>query len=248
MLLVAVALFLVGCSGGDDETAPTDTSTTTVPVETTALRVYFLRDDLVWPVARQVEETDAVATAALEELLAGPTAEESTDLDLSTPVPAGTALDGLEISDGVARTELSSELPKAALAAVVYTLTQFSTVKLVEIDGKSYTRADFEDLTPAILVESPLSFEAVTSPLRVTGTANTFEATFNYELTDTDGRIVEENFVTATSGTGTRGTFDFTTEPFTVPFDGVGSLIVFELSAKDGSRINLVEIPLRMEK
>jgi hypothetical protein len=49
--------------------------------------------------------------------------------------------------------------------------------------------------------------------------------------------------VTATSGTGTRGTFDFTTEPYTVPFDGVGALIVFEHSAKDGSRINLVEIP-----
>ena len=82
----------------------------------------------------------------------------------------------------------------------------------------------------------------------MTGTANTFEATFSYELTDTDGLIVDENFVTATSGTGTRGTFDFTTDPFTVPFDGIGGLIVFERSAKDGSRINLVEIPLRMTK
>jgi hypothetical protein len=88
----------------------------------------------------------------------------------------------------------------------------------------------------------------VSSPLRVTGTANTFEATFNYELTDTDGRIVDENFVTATSGSGERGTFDFTTDPFTVPFDGVGSLIVFELSAEDGSRIHLVEIPVRMTR
>ena len=95
-------------------------------------------------------------------------------------------------------------------------------------------------------MESPLAFEEVTSPLRVSGTANTVEATFNYELTDPDGKIVDENFVTATSGTGTRGTFDFTTAPFTVPFDGVGELIVFELSAKDGSRINLVEIPLKM--
>jgi hypothetical protein len=34
--------------------------------------------------------------------------------------------------------------------------------------------------------------------------------------------------------------------PFEVDFDGVGSLIVCERSAKDGSRINLVEIPLRM--
>ena len=132
------------------------------------------------------------------------------------------------------------------MSQVVYTLTQFVTVESVDIQGNTLTRADFEDFTPAVLVESPLSFETVASPLRVTGTANTFEATFNYELTDTDGLIVDENFVTATSGTGTRGTFDFTTAAFTVPFDGVGSLIVFELSAKDGSRINLVEIPLRM--
>ena len=122
------------------------------------------------------------------------------------------------------------------------------TVESVDIQGNTLTRADFEDLTPAILVESPLAFEDVRSPLRVTGTANTFEATFSYELTDTDGLIVDENFVTATSGTGTRGTFDFTTEPYTVPFDGVGALIVFERSAKDGSRINLVEIPLRMTR
>src|SRR3990172_6424280 len=134
-----------------------------------------------------------------------------------------------------------------SLNLLVYTLTQFLPHS-AEVDGVPYTRTDFEEYPPAILVESPLAFEEVTSPLRVTGTANTFEATFNYELTDTDGRIVDENFVTATSGTGTRGTFDFTTAPFTVPFDGVGELIVFELSAKDGSRINLVEIPLKMSK
>ncbi|MGI8862449.1 MAG: Gmad2 immunoglobulin-like domain-containing protein [Gaiellaceae bacterium] len=86
----------------------------------------------------------------------------------------------------------------------------------------------------------------MTSPLRATGTANTFEANFQYELTDTDGRIIAEDFVTATSGTGTRGTFEFSV-PFEVDF-GVGSLIVFESSAKDGSRINLVEIPLRMKR
>jgi hypothetical protein len=116
----------------------------------------------------------------------------------------------------------------------------------VQVGDESYTRADFEDRTPAILVESPLAFEEVGSPLRVTGTANTFEANFEYELTDTDGRIVDETFVTATSGSGTRGTFDFTTDEYEVPFAGVGALIVFERSAKDGSRINLVEIPLRM--
>jgi len=248
---VAVVLLLAaGCGGEDTEPSATDTGTTTAPAETTELRVYWLRDGKVWPALREVEETQAVATAALEELFAGPTAQETADLEFSTAIPAGTKLDGIEISAGVARVDLSAELPYEALAQVVYTLTQFPTVQSVDLAEGAYVltgyrRSDFEDLTPAILVESPLSFETVTSPLRASGTANTFEAVFNYELTDTDGRIIAEDFVMATSGTGERGTFEFTV-PFEVNFDGVGSLIVFELSAKDGSRINLVEIPLRM--
>ena len=247
VLLAAAALLLAGC-GGDEEATPTDTDTTTVPAETTELRVYWLRDGKVWPALREIDQTTAIAQAALDELLAGPTAEEGAELEFTTAIPEDTEGVVASVEDGVATVELSTDLPDEPLAQVVYTLTQFVTVESVDIQGNTLTRADFEDFTPAILVESPLSFESVASPLRVTGTANTFEATFNYELTDTDGLIVDENFVTATSGTGTRGTFDFTTAAFTVPFDGVGSLIVFELSAKDGSRINLVEIPLRMAR
>jgi germination protein M len=238
MLLAAAALLASGC-GGDDEATPTDTGTTTVPVQTTELRVYWLRDGKLWPARREVDQTRAIAQAALDELLAGPTEQEGAELEFTTAIPDDIEGVVASVENGVATVELSADLPNEPLAQVVYTLTQFVTVESVDIQGNTLTRADFEDFTPAILVESPL---------RVTGTANTFEATFNYELTDTDGRIVDKNFVTATSGTGTRGTFDFTTGPFTVPFDGVGSLIVFELSAEDGSRINLVEIPLRIEK
>jgi len=248
LVAVAVALLVAGCGGGDNEPSATDTGTTTTPAETVEFRVYFLRDGKVWPALREVAETEAVAKAALQALLAGPTEQEETELGFSTAIPAGAELESVEISEGVARVELSAELPEESLAQIAYTASQFPTAESVEIQDQAVTRADLEDLTPPILVESPLPFEDVTSPLRVTGTANTFEATFSYELTDTDGLIVDENFVTATSGTGTRGTFDFTTDRFTVPFDGVGSLIVFERSAKDGSRINLVEIPLRMEK
>ena len=114
-------------------------------------------------------------------------------------------------------------------------------VDSVEIGGQSF--ADFEEQT-ANRSCSIAVFDDVTSPIRATGTANTFEATFHYELTDTDGRIVDEDFVTATSGTGTRGTFD-SRRTSTRSLDGIGSLIVFERSAEDGSRIHVVEIPLR---
>jgi Immunoglobulin-like domain of bacterial spore germination len=213
-LLVTIAVGLLAGCGGDDQS-------------TSQARVYFLRDGKVWPVLRTVEDED-VTTALTTALAEGPTDQEKADLSLTTAVPS---------SEGDA-------LSNAALAQLVYTRTQFPDVRSVEIDGKRYTRADFEEQTPLILVESPLAYDEVSSPLRATGTANTFEATFQYELKDGDGNVVDEHFVTATSGTGTRGTFDFTTKPF----DDVGSLVVFELSAKDGSRVNEVEIPLRTSR
>ena len=244
-VLAALAL-LAGCGGEDDEAGGGET--TTVPAETAEIRVYFLRDGEVWPVRREVDTTGGEANAAIAALLQGPTAQEEADLELTTAIPDTDEEAEVTIENGIAEVQLDVQLADAGLAQVVYTLTQFPEVERVELQERFLTRADFEDQTPAILVESPLAFEEVASPLRATGTANTFEANFEYELTDTDGRIVDESFVTATSGTGTRGTFDFTTDAYTVPFDGVGALIVFERSAEDGSRINLVEIPLRMTR
>ena len=248
LLIGVLALLLAGCGGGDGTAEPTDTDTETTPAETTSLSVYWLREGKVWPALREVEETEAVAEVALEELLAGPTDGEEAELFFSTAIPDGASLESVAVENGVAEVELSAELPHEALAQVVYTASQFETVDSVEVGGESYTRADFEDVTPAILVESPRYFEDVDNPLRAVGTANTFEATFQYELTDTDGRIVDQSFVTATSGSGERGTFDFTTNEYEIPFDGIGALFVFEISAKDGSRTNLVEIPVRMSR
>ncbi len=209
LLTAALALVVIGCGGHDEATTP--------------VRVYFLRDGKVWPVAREVDATDPL-NGAFQALSAGPTTAEQRDLGLRTAVPETQEV----------------PLPRHGLAQLVYTSTQFAPHS-ADINGVHYTRADFEAQTPQILVESPLPFEEVKTPLRVTGTANTFEATFEYELKDSQGKVVDSNFVTATSGTGTRGTFDFTTKAV----DDVVSLVVFERSAKDGSRINEVEIPLR---
>jgi len=135
----------------------------------------------------------------------------------------------------------------AGAAEAVYTLSQFDPASPVVVRGKQYTRSDFEEETPAILVESPLPFDTVHGPeLHATGTANTFEATFEYDLVGGDGKLLAHHFVTATSGSGTRGTFDFTV-PFTIEHAQSGKLVVFESSAENGSRIHVVEIPLRLE-
>jgi germination protein M len=255
---------------GESVPATTEAATETEPAAgTTVLSVYFLRGEKLGVAHRRVPGTKAVGRAALEQLLEGPTPAES-DAGLQSQIPAGTKLLGLSIEGGTATVDLSGGYASgggsltmfARLAQVVYTLTQFPTVDGVvfELDGvptetfssegivldHPQTRADYEDLAPAILVETPAVGDTVSSPLRLTGTANTFEATLEYALSDWDGKIIANGFATATCGTGCRGTFDVSV-PFEWSGEPRGSLVVFERSAKDGSRTNVVEIPLAFE-
>jgi hypothetical protein len=249
-----------------EPTEPT-TSSTDAPADRTQVRAYFLRDEKVQPVAREATGVE-VAAGAMAGLLSGPTTAEG-DIGLSTSIPDGTRVRGVVVEDRIATVDLSegfasgggSASMRARVAQVVFTLTQFPTVDAVtfEIDGEPLTvlggeglildhpqrRSDWEELSPAILVESPLPFAAVTSPLRISGTANTFEAAFLVNVTDGEGLVVYDEPAMATSGTGTRGTFDITAT-FPIPRPGSGTVIVFEASAKDGSRINIVELPVRI--
>jgi hypothetical protein len=243
LLLVALAALLAvaaGCAGDDDST---ETDTTTTTEAEASGRVYFLRDERVWPVRREVDDVQK----ALDFLVAGPTEQEETELEATTAIRVG----GIELEvesteDGVATLSSSGDLTAAALAQIVYTATQFADVESVALDGRSYTRADFEEQTPSVLVESPLAFDIVSSPIVVTGTANTFEATFNYEIVNVNDFVIDGDFVTATSGSGTRGTFELTSE-FVLEAAGPGALVVFELSAEDGTRIHEVSTPLVLE-
>lgn len=253
-LLVAV-LALGGCADGADEAAPpprgstaaVETSSTTIVVPGVASRtvsVYFIRDGRIAPAERSVKETHAVGTAALRELIKGPTSGERAE-GFRSFVLAGTRLLSLSIADGLARVEMTpSPDSTEARAQVVHTLTQFDTVRAVVFGaGGRLTRRDFEDVAPAILVESPAPGADVASPLRVSGTANTFEATLFLRIVDETGRRLVDQLVTATSGSGERGTFEATLR-FRVERAGPGTLVGYERSAEDGSEIHVVRIPL----
>jgi hypothetical protein len=232
--LLVLAALLAGCGGSErtaETTAPVTTderpattvapATTAVEPATRSLRAYRVHDGKVRAERIDVLETEGVARAAL--------------------VAIGYEPSALTVQDEVARVVGLSGLERERRAEVVFTLTQFPTVRAVELsDGELLTRADFEDLSPQILVEAPLPDDEASSPLRITGTANTFEATFMVRLLDDSGKQLVEQFVTATSGSGTRGTFDVS-----VPYEGrAAKLVVFEESAKDGSEIHKVTIPL----
>ena len=240
--------------------------TTTAGDEVMILSVFFIRDEHIATVHRTVPKTQQVAAAAMAELLDGPTAEDEA-VGMSTSIPEGTEYIGTTIDEGVATVDLSGEFESgggsfsmtARLAQVVYTLTQFPTVDFVKftLDGEPVEvfggegivlerpvgRKDFEDLTPVIFVAAPAVNDTVSSPLRVRGTANTFEAAFMLQILDADGTILIEQPMMATSGTGTRGTFDETIEFNAEPGSQI-TLRVFEHSARDGSEVNVVEIPL----
>lgn len=252
----------------------TQPTTTTEPAATRTVRVYLTRGEKIGVAGRQVPDSDdtaIIARAAVAALLMGPTAEE-TEFGLGTVIPAGTSVNDVSLEAGVATVDLSRQFESGGgslsmllrVAQVVCTLTQFEDVQTVafKLDGEPVTavggegvvvdppvsRNDFEGQLPSVLVESPVPGEAVTSPLTVSGSSNVFEATHQLNVTDPDGLILMDKFVTATSGTGTRGTWSETVEFGPVKRDGLGAVIVFEYSAKDGSRQNIVEIPVRMAR
>jgi hypothetical protein len=244
---LALVLLLAGCGGSGKQaaTAPppaaSTTSTTQTGAQRTSVRAYFLRDGKVAPVREEIPATQAVGAAALRALLGGPEA------GFETALPRGLKLTALTIDFGVAHPIFDGDLPDsdAARAQVVYTLTQFSTVESVALPGseEQLTRADFEQQTPRILVESPLPGDTVTSPIRVTGTSNDFEATFQLELVQGEKRLAVTH-VTATSGNGTRGAFS---ETVAYAGSGAAKIVVFEQNAGEGPpELGRVEIPLQL--
>src|SRR5436305_26697 len=130
--LVVVAVVAAGCGTAKTVTVTTSVTSTVTPTQTrtsaqkTVVRVYFLRDGKVAPVAREVGPTPAVAGAALGQLLKGPLGKESS-LGLTSEVPTTTfapAVHGGVLDLGT----VSAALSHGALAQLVYTLTQFATV------------------------------------------------------------------------------------------------------------------------
>jgi hypothetical protein len=287
LLLLAAPLLLAAC--GDEEAPPASggtATTTTQPTapatetpaatpspsataagETTVL-VYFLRGEELGTAERTLPKTVAVAGAAMEALVGGPNADEKA-AGLGTAVPAGTRLLGISVDGAVATVDLSGEFASgggslsmtARVAQVVYTMTQFATIRAVEfmIDGERVAalggegvlvddpqrRADWRSFEPTIFVERPGVGATLSSPFLVRGRATVFEATVSIDLLDADEQPLVETFATATMGAPGRGAFGKRIAYATN--DDTGWLVVYEASAKDGSHLNEVRIPVSLQ-
>jgi len=230
------------------------------------LQAWFTRAGKLFVTERTVLQTRGVGQAALDRLLAGLSATESS-AGLSSQIPAGTTLLGVSIASGTATVDLSSTFTSAAgpstmplrIAQVVYTMTQFPTVTAVRfaINGQGVTviggvpvqapqtRAMYASYLPAITVQAPVVGEQVTSPVTVSGTADVFEAVVSIRVLDSAGNEIARTFTNATCGTGCRGDYSVTIS-YTVPRTEPGTIEVFERSAKTGLPINVQLIPVTL--
>jgi hypothetical protein len=253
--------------------APAPTSTpvpAATPTQGTArqigLQTWFTRQGKLFVSEQTVPATSSVGAAALDGLLAGPSAAEYA-AGVRSQIPDGTHLLGLRIASGTATVDLSSSFGSAAspptmplrIAQVVYTLAQFPTVTDVrfEINGQGVTvvggvpvqdpqtPAMYDGYLPAITVQNPVIGEQLSSPVTVSGTADVFEAVVSVRILDSAGVEIARTFTTASCGTGCRGDYSVAV-PYTVPKAGPGTIEVFESSAKDGQPVNVQLIPVTL--
>ncbi len=209
------------------------------------MTAYFYRRNALVPVAVRVPRTRAVATAAIDALLAGPPA------GYSSAIPGGVRLRRLAVAGGTATAAFSRALagaPRTASAQIVYTLTRFPTVRVVELVAGAArsrsTRADYADLTRSalIFVATPTRDSTVTSPVRVAGTAIVFEATLALEVRSA-GKLVHTETITASAGGPYRGTWSTSLD---LP-PGSYDLVLYEPSAEDGSHLHATTVSIDVE-
>jgi hypothetical protein len=223
LLLAVLASLAVGCGSTPTATESVTTATAPVPVSPKPIAVTVFRVDhgLLRPTVEHVPHTNAVASAALGALGLGAT---------------------VTISDGTASVALDKATQDQA-AEIVYTLTQFATVKRVDVGGRmGLTRDDFASYVPPIFVESPAAGAEVPGTFHVSGTASVFEATLVVQLVR-DGKVILKQSVTASEGAPGRGTFDTTVHAT----PGEVTVAAFSPSAADGTPQHEVDVPVTIQ-
>lgn len=203
---------------------------------------------------------------ALSALLEG-ASEVETAMGLSSTIPAGTELLGVEVSEGVAHVDLSGEFETGGgslsmmgrVAQVVYTATRFDGIQSVRfllegtpldvlggeglIIDEPQTRAAWVDLIPPILVDEPLWGSTHGTELTFSGSATLDSGLISFVVVDADGLIVHEGEIPSTPGE----TVEFSENVMIdeIPHPGIGSIIVWEW-APDGTQRHVVEYPLAL--
>ena len=238
---------------------PTEPAVPAEPAPTAVVAVHLVRsgptDFYIEPVPVTVpafgDALSARITAATDALLA---LTDPDDEELFTSVPAGTTLHRVTLDGAVATLDLSGgivgssggsaqELTFAQQLAHTARVDDSITAIQVLVDGQSITELwghlDWSgpiEVDPFVLspvtVTTPLAGEEVpVGPVTFRGQATVFEATVLVTLLDSNGDVVEEGFVTATTGAPERGTWEWTVELLEV---GEYTVVAGESDPSDG--------------
>jgi Sporulation and spore germination/Immunoglobulin-like domain of bacterial spore germination len=285
-----VLLLLAGCGGGASSLGPApkakanaapalQSPTPSQKQKALALSIWLVQGKGLVERHRAHAPTVRVATAAVEKLLAGPTQGERRGSGIGTAIPRGTRLIGIGIDKGIATVDLTSQFQAGGgsysmqqrLGQVVYTLTQFPTVKKVkfELDGSPVDvfssegivldhpvgRGDYKNLIGdcAGYPASKQGFIAVTSPrpggvvsplAAVRGCSSTFEGTVNWNLKAKDGTQVASGF--ANGGSLQPGEFSFIPK-YQLAKSEPGALEVYEAPASgEGHAVRRTVVPVQL--
>jgi len=197
------------------------------------------------------DATSARVTAAIDALLDFGTPD---DPELFTSVPEGTTLHRVTVDGGIATIDLaggiigssgssSQEVTFAQqLAHTARVDTSITAIRLLvggapvdelwgHLDWSGLIEPDPFALSP-ITITVPLAGETLPAG-RVTfsGQATVFEATVLVTLLDESGDVLEEGFVTATTGAPERGTWEWTV---TLPGAGLYTMVAEESDPSGG--------------
>jgi hypothetical protein len=98
---------------------------------------------------------------------------------------------------------------------------------------------------PSVIVNTPVAGQRVTSPVSISGRARVFEAVVSISIFDATGTEIVRTSTMASEFGPVPAPFS-TSVPFVVAKEQAGCIRVFESSAKDGSPINVVQIPVTL--
>ncbi len=195
-----------------------DPVVTPTPAAHTGL-VYFVVDTTRGlRLAREPRSGATDAKGAIEAMIAGPT-----DPDYVSSWPKDTRVLAVDETAGVITVDLSGEARGANVGAaaeaalvqqLVWTVTEAadptaSVLATIEGEPASWGHLSWDepigrdeplDVRLLVGINSPGEWETVTSPVRLSGEANVFEATLPWIVMTMDGATVQEGFVNTREG------------------------------------------------
>lgn len=103
---------------------------------------------------------------------------------------------------------------------------------------------DLDSGHPFVKVNHPASGDVVNNPTHVAGYGTAFEGTISVRILDDSGKRLGEATFQSGGANGIIGEFHGDVELTETPGYQLGTVEAFEASAKDGTELNMIRVPV----